>query len=97
MGRYINAAIRAVTNIMIRNAILFNGSTIDENDNPEIGKLIEVTLPWISGRSKFLCVLCGTKRKFVVGVPQNIMTALDAQAWITGLDPKDFQSPEIRT
>jgi hypothetical protein len=89
--------IRAATNSIIRTAIFFNGSTVDENDNPEIGKLIEVTLPWAPGRNKYLCVLCGTKRTFVVGVPQNIMTALDAQAWITGLSPEDFQLPEIRT
>lgn len=69
---------------------------IDEDPDPEIGTLVEVQLPDLPNRAKFLRVRCGTGRQFAIGVPPAMTKALDAQAWIIGLDPKDFNRPEIR-
>lgn len=71
--------------------------TIDEDADPEIGKLVEVKLPGLTTPSKFLMVRCGTKREFAMGIPPNINKAVDAQAWMVGLDPKDYEIPEVRT
>ena len=73
-----------------------NAKTIDRDNDPEIGELVEVSLPDL-GPAKFLRVKCGTGRQFAIGVPSDITKALDAQAWIVGLDPKDFVPPEVRT
>ena len=70
--------------------------TIDSDPDPQIGDLVEVTLPGLREKARFLRVQCGTGRKFAIGVPSSIKKALDAQAWIVGLDPKDFNRPEIR-
>lgn len=70
--------------------------TIDKDDDPEIGELIEVELPEV-GRERFLRVLCGTGRMFALPVPPDMTTALAAQAWTWGLDAKSFIRPEVRT
>ena len=71
-----------------------NPAVIDEDD-PEIGTLVEVTLP-DAGRTRFLRVKCGTGRAFALCVPNEMKTALQANAWTYGLEPSDF-APEIRT
>ena len=71
--------------------------TLDRDADPEIGELVEVKLPDLPNRVKFLRVRCGTGREFAIGIPPHITKALDAQAWMVGLDPKDFNRPEIRT
>ena len=71
--------------------------TIDRDNDPEIGELIEVELPGLAAPAKFLRVRCGTGREFAIGIPSDINKALDAQAWIIGLEPKDFNRPEIRS
>lgn len=68
---------------------------IDTDADPEIGELMEVNLP-DSGKEKFLKVMCGTKREFVIPVPSNMNTALEANAWTWGLDGSEY-SPEVRT
>jgi hypothetical protein len=68
---------------------------IDSNQNPEIGDLYEVDLP-DSGKERFIKVLCGTGRSFVIPVDPTCNTALEAQAWSYGLDNNDLL-PEIRT
>jgi len=68
---------------------------IDSNQNPEIGDLYEVDLP-DSGKERFIKVLCGTGRSFVIPVDPKCNTALEAQAWSYGLDNNDLL-PEIRT
>ncbi len=73
-----------------------SAKVIDEDGDPEIGTLLEVDIP-DSGRERFLRVLCGTGREFALSVPRDMATAIQAQAWTYGLDPKDFQKPEIRT
>lgn len=74
-----------------------NSQVIDEDPDPEIGKVIRGDLPDAPGE-QFLFVKCGTNRQFAIPIPPTIKTALEAQAWIYGYDdPKDFIPPEIRT
>jgi hypothetical protein len=70
--------------------------TIDKDGDPEIGELVEVKLPDLPRKAKFLRVRCGTGREFAIGIPAHINKALDAQAWMVGLEPKDFMRPEVR-
>jgi hypothetical protein len=64
-------------------------------DVPEIGILLEASIP-DSGKEKFLKVKCGTGRDFVIPVPREMKTALEANAWSYGL-PAELYKPEIRT
>ena len=73
-----------------------NPIVVNEDDDPEVGTLLEVDLP-DSGKEKFLRVMCGTKREFVLPVPPTMETALEAQAWTYGLNLEEFVIPEIRT
>jgi hypothetical protein len=68
---------------------------IDSNENDEIGTLLEAQIP-DSGRERFLRVRCGTGRSFVLPVPPDMQSALQANAWTYGLDPAEF-APEVRT
>jgi len=71
--------------------------TIDKDEDPEIGELVEVTISEI-GREKFLRVMCGTKREFALPVPPTMLTALQANAWTFGFDDvRQFVKPEVRT
>lgn len=70
--------------------------TIDRDNDPQIGELVAVKLPDLPNDVKFLRVRCGTGRDFAICVPPNIEKVLDAQAWVTGLDPKDYSTPEVR-
>jgi len=69
---------------------------IDADGDPEIGTLMEVEIPDV-GKERFIKVMCGTKREFALPVPPHMKTALEAQAWMFGLDPSEFKIPEIRT
>jgi hypothetical protein len=69
---------------------------IDSDGDPEIGELLEVTLPDI-GTEKFLRVMCGTGREFALPVPPEMTTALEANAWTYGLSLNEFVIPEVRT
>lgn len=71
-------------------------TVIDADVDPEIGTLIEVDLP-DSPKSRFLQVQCGTGRKFTLGVPSTMTTALEANAWTFSLDAKDLSMLEVRT
>jgi len=73
-----------------------DAKVIDEDGDPLIGTLVEVELPGI-GPSRFCKVLCGTGREFAVGVPRQVKTAIEAQAWMQGVEMKDFTRPEVRT
>lgn len=70
--------------------------TIDEDENPQIGKLIEINLP-DGGKERFIQVECGTKRQFVLPVDPMCETILEAQAWTYGFDVNEFIKPEVRT
>ena len=73
-----------------------DAKTIDEDGDPEIGRLVEVNIP-DSGHERFLLVRCGTGRNFALPVPRNMKTAIQAQAWTWGLNTKTFTRPEVRT
>ena len=73
-----------------------NATTIDRDPDPQIGDLVEVELPGLPNKAKFLRVR-GTGREFAIGIPPHITKALDAQAWMVGLEPSDFVKPEVRT
>lgn len=89
---------RAACEILGWDAILtaLDAKTINVDGDPEIGELVEVTLPEI-GRERFLRVRCGTGRRFALPVPPEMKTALEANAWTFGIDAIDFTKPEIRT
>ena len=74
-----------------------NARTIDKDADPEIGELVEVSIPE-GGKERFLRVKCGTKRQFALPVPPTMKTALQANAWTFGYDDcHDFTKPEVRT
>jgi len=73
-----------------------NAKTVDDDGDPEIGTLIEVTLPDV-GPARFVRVRCGTGRDFAVCVPPSTKTALAGQAWMAGLAPTTFTKPEVRS
>lgn len=70
---------------------------IDDDGDPQIGTLVEVTLPDLDRPARLLRVTCGTGREFAVGVPPDVPTALAAQAWMQGVPASKFVKPEIRT
>lgn len=72
-----------------------DAATLDEDDDPEIGTLFEAEIP-DSGKERFLQVRCGTGREFVIPVPREMKTALQANAWTYGLESYEYK-PEIRT
>lgn len=79
---------------------------VDENPDPEIGTLLETDWPvsdW-SGRltgemivAKFLRVRCATKREFVLPVPREMTTALQANAWTYNVTEDQLLKLEART
>jgi hypothetical protein len=73
-----------------------DAKVIDEDDDPEIGTLLEVSLP-DTGKERFLKVKCGTGRTFALPVPPDTDTAMKAQAWSFGIELDDFKIPEVRT
>ena len=73
-----------------------DAKTLDHDADPQIGDLVQVNLPDLREPAKFLRVQCGTGREFAIGIPPHINKALDAQAWIIGLEAKDFTLPEVR-
>jgi hypothetical protein len=74
-----------------------DAKVIDRDGDPQIGELLEVKLPDLDQRALFLRVQCGTGRQFAIGIPPGTKTAIDAQAWMVGLNREDFTVPEIRT
>lgn len=72
-----------------------NPKVINTDENPMIGTLLEVDLP-DAGVSRFLRVLCGTGREFVLPVPNDAPTARHANAWTYGLKPEEL-NVEVRT
>lgn len=72
-----------------------DAKVVNTDKDPQIGILLEANLP-DAPKSKFLKVLCGTGREFVLPVPQDMKTALQANAWTYGLTEDDFFI-EVRT
>jgi hypothetical protein len=63
---------------------------VDADPDPRIGMLFECDLPGMSS-SRFLRVRCGTGREFVLSVPREMRTALEANAWTYGLRSEEYQ------
>ena len=73
-----------------------NPRVIDEDADPQIGRLIEVDLP-DHGPQKFIHAKCGTGREIAVMADRKAKTILEAQAASYGLKASDFHIPEVRT
>jgi len=71
-------------------------TVIDEDDDPQIGRLIEVQLP-DHGPQRFIHATCGTGREIAIMADINAKTIIEAQAASYGLSASDFTIPEIRT
>jgi len=90
---------RAACEILGWNTVLkeLDAKTIDRDEEPEVGELVEVTIPDI-GRERFIRVRCGTGREFALPVPPTMKTALEANLWTYGIDSVDRALiPEVRT
>lgn len=85
---------RCAAEIIGWNVVLeeLNARSIDKNENPMIGEVLEVDLPDI-GTERFLRVMCGTKREFALPIPPDIGDARSAQAWLNQED----ELPAFRT
>ena len=75
---------------------VLDAKTIDHDDDPMIGNLVEVDIPNI-GKEKFLRVMCGTGREFAIPMPPHIMTALEGNAWSFDIFPDVLKQLEVRT
>jgi hypothetical protein len=73
-----------------------NAITIDKDDDPQIGELLEVDLP-DSGKERFIRVQCGTGRIFAIPVPPETKTALEGNAWSYGIEDWQGYNVEVRT
>lgn len=69
---------------------------IDRNPDPKFGDLIEVDLPE-TGKSRFLRAQCPTGRTFVLPVPMDVTTAVEAGAWSYNLPPEEYLQLQTRT
>ena len=67
---------------------------IDEEDDPEHGRLVEVDLP-DNGPQRFLIVMCATGRQFALCVDNSANTVKDAHADIAGAPRDKYQYPII--
>lgn len=73
-----------------------NPRIIDRDYDPQIGTLLEVDLPDAPGE-RFLQVRCGTGRDFVLPVPREYNTALEANAATYNVPPQLLRQIEVRT
>ena len=83
---------------------VLKAKTINAHDNPEIGELIELTLPGLREPGRFLKARCPRNGVIVEGVPRisdidglPINTAIAAQAWRIGDPQSEFTAPPRRT
>ncbi|WP_298965101.1 DUF6745 domain-containing protein [uncultured Roseibium sp.] len=73
-----------------------NARVIDEDADPQIGRLVEVDLP-DHGPQKFIHAKCGTGREVAVMADSRAKTIIEAQAASYGLTADQFLVPEVRT
>ena len=73
-----------------------NPRVIDKDYDPQIGTLLEVDLP-DAPSERFLQVRCGTGRDFVLPVPREYNTALEANAATYNVPPQLLRQIEVRT
>lgn len=77
---------------------------LHDSGNPDIGELIEMTLPGLDEPGRFLKAKCPRNGTIVEGVPRvsdidglPIDTALAAQAWRIGDPQSEYEHPPLRT
>jgi len=102
-----NVEMRAVGAAIIgwpRMLSVLKAKTINKHANPDIGELIELTLPGLSEPGRFLKAECPRNGLIVEGVPRvsdidglPIDTALAAQAWRIGDPASEYAHPPRRT
>ncbi len=77
------------------------GKVIEADADPEIGAVVELSLPDLPRPARFLRVRCATGRDFALGLPPDIPTADGyslphcAQAWAASLHPAEWRKPSI--
>ncbi|WP_223177585.1 DUF6745 domain-containing protein, partial [Sphingobium jiangsuense] len=76
---------------------VLGSKVIDHDPDPSHGDLIELQLPGLDQPGRFLKAECPRNGTIVEGVPGNIKTVLEAQAWRVGLLPSEFSYPQVRT
>ena len=82
---------------------VLDAKVVHDSGSPDIGQLIELTLPGLSDPGRFLKAECPRNGTICEGVPfvddfgLPINTALHAQAWRVGLHPSEYLHPEVRT
>ncbi|WP_271024919.1 DUF6745 domain-containing protein [Rhizobium sp. RCAM05973] len=83
---------------------VLKAKTVDKHANPDIGELIELTLPGLPEPGRFLKAVCPRNGIICEGVPRvsdidglPINTALAAQAWRIGDPQSEYIHPERRT
>ena len=69
---------------------------IDKDPDPQIGTLLQVDLP-DAPAERFLRARCGTGREFVIPVPKQYQTALEANAATYNVPPQLLRRIEVRT
>lgn len=81
-----------------------DAKVVDDSGNPDIGQLIELTLPGLPEPGRFLKAQCPRNGTIVEGVPfiseidgKPIDTALAAQAWRIGDPQSEYEHPQRRT
>jgi len=77
---------------------------IDDSGSPDVGQLIELTLPGLDEPGRFLKAACPRNGIIVEGVPYvsdidnlPINTAIAAQAWRIGDPQSEYAHPPMRT
>ncbi len=75
----------------------FPHTVIDVDPDPSHGSLIEVAIEGLPEPGRYLKAECPRNGVICEGVPNNIKTVLEAQAWRVGLLPKEFNYPPVRT
>ena len=73
-----------------------DATVVDEHANPMIGTLLDASIGGATD-TRYLRVMCGTGREFVLRVPSACKTALEAQAWGYGVDTAAIEASEGRT
>ena len=83
---------------------VLKAKVIDDSGNPDIGSLIELTLPGLPEPGRFLKARCPRNGIICEGVPRvsdidglPIETALAAQAWRIGDPQSEYAHPPVRT
>ena len=83
---------------------VLKSKVINDSGSPDVGQLIELTLPGLSEPGRFLKAQCPRNGTIVEGVPRvsdidglPIDTAIAAQAWRIGDPQSDYTHPPRRT